>query len=96
MKQKLFALALAAAMALPLFTAVAPDADAHRGRYYRGAQGRYYAPPPGYYDAPVAYYRDGVPFFRTKAGKIVKGSLIGAGIGAVAGAAIQAVRYSGW
>ncbi|MDX2084766.1 MAG: hypothetical protein SFZ03_05195 [Candidatus Melainabacteria bacterium] len=93
----LLALALFATPVLSGFGLL--DADAHRGH------GRYRIPPgharkmayfPGYGNHYPSYYRDGVPFFQTRTGKIVKGSLIGAGIGAVVGAGIQAARYSGW
>lgn len=97
MRTAAISLSLALLLATPLaFTSVTP-ALAHKQKWHH-KHGHY--PREAYFEGygrqPVAYYRDGVPFFRTKAGKIVKGSLIGAGIGAIAGAGIQAARYNGW
>lgn len=90
MHKQLAALTLAL-MALPMVAALGGDlAQArHGGHHVPPGQAKKMAYFNGYGNQPVSYYRDGVPFFRTKTGKIVKGALIGGGIGAATGVVLD-------
>jgi hypothetical protein len=89
--KSLFSLALMGLMAASMVTPAFAKHHGHGTGHAYGHHNRYvnqqgYGYFPGYGNRRPSYYRDGVPFFQTTGGKIVKGTLIGAGIGAATGA----------